>query len=59
MIKDKSDKVIVERFESLFSRYQIGLENSMKRMTLSLILLIYCIKKVKTDVNHIQIPYIG
>ena len=31
MINDKADEVIEELFESLLSRYQIGLEKSMKR----------------------------
>ena len=30
MINDKADEVIQELFQSLFSRYQIGLETSMK-----------------------------
>ena len=30
MINDKPDKIIEEFFQSLFSRYQIGLETSMK-----------------------------
>ena len=30
MINDKTDEVIEKLFQSLFSRYQIGLETSMK-----------------------------
>ena len=30
MINDKADEVIRKLFQSLFSRYQIGLETSMK-----------------------------
>ena len=30
MINDKADEVIEERFQTRFSRYQIGLETSMK-----------------------------
>ena len=30
MINDKADEVMGERFQSLLSRYQIGLETSMK-----------------------------
>ena len=30
MINDQADEVIEELFESLISRYQIGLETSMK-----------------------------
>ena len=30
MINDKADEVIKELFQSLLSRYQIGLETSMK-----------------------------
>ena len=30
MINDKADKVIKEMLQSLFSRYRIGLEKSMK-----------------------------
>ena len=33
MIFDKADKVIEERFESLLSRYQTGLEKTMKGST--------------------------
>ena len=34
MINDKADKVIEELFESLLSRYQIGLKTRMKRSNL-------------------------
>ena len=30
MINDKADEIIEELFDSLFSRYQFGLETSMK-----------------------------
>ena len=30
MINDKADEVIEERFQSFFSRYQIGFETSVK-----------------------------
>ena len=43
MIDDETDKIINELFESLFSRYQIGLENEQKIVILSLIMSIDCI----------------
>ena len=48
MINDKADKVIEEVFQSLLSRYQIGLEATVKSSNLSLIMLIYCIKNFIT-----------
>ena len=35
MINDKADKVIEEVFQSLLSRYQIGLETTVKSSNLS------------------------
>lgn len=43
MIDDETDKIINELFESLFSRYQIDLENEQKIVILSLIMSIDCI----------------
>ena len=42
MINDRADEVIEERFQSVFSRYEIGLETSMKKVIIYLIGLIYC-----------------
>ena len=59
LINDKADEVIEEIFQSLLSRYQIGLEKLLKGSVvgLSLIVLIYCItnviKKTQILVEHI------
>ena len=57
MINDKADEVTEELFQSLLSRYQIGLERSIKVVILYLIELIYCIanviKYVFNMVDHI------
>ena len=57
MINDKADEVTEELFQSLLSRYQIGLERSIKAVILCLIELIYCIanviKYVFNMVDHI------
>ena len=39
MIYDKADKVITSRFEWILSRYQIGLETSIKGSDFALIVL--------------------
>ena len=46
MISDEVDKVIEEIFESLFSRYQINLETTMKEKVLSSIMPVHCITDV-------------
>ena len=43
MIYDKADEVIKLDFESLVSRYQIGLEASLKGSDSILIVSIHCI----------------
>ena len=42
MINDRADEVIEELFQSVFSRYEIGLETPMKKVIIYLIGLIYC-----------------
>ena len=46
MIDDETDKIINELFKSLFSRYQIGLENQQKIVILSLVMSIDCITNI-------------
>ena len=41
MINDNADKVIEELFQSALSRYQIGLETSMRDSNFYLIVFIY------------------
>ena len=43
MINDKADEAIEEIFESFLSRYQIGLETSIKVVSFSMIMFIYFI----------------
>ena len=43
MIDNDTDEIINEIFESLLSRYQIGLEESMNLVDLFLIMLMDCI----------------
>ena len=45
MIDEWIEETVEELFKSLFSRYQIGLETSM-RSSLTLIMLFYCIIKL-------------
>ena len=47
---DGANEVIEEIFESLFSRYQIGLKKQRETMILSLIVLIWCITTVIKEV---------
>ena len=47
MINDKKDEVIEEIFQSLLSRYQIGLETLRTVVISYLILFIYCSRNVK------------
>ena len=52
---DKANEIIEELFESLPSRYRIGLETSMNCSDLSLIIFICCIpniKKIQVVVDH-------
>ena len=44
MINDRLEEIVEEIFKSFFSRYQIGLETSM-RGSLTSIMLFYCIIK--------------
>ena len=46
MIKDKADEIAEELFESLLNRYQNNLENRLTIVSLSLIIVIYCITNV-------------
>ena len=41
MNNDKADKIIEELFQTLFSRYKIGLVTAMKGSNLYVIVLIY------------------
>ena len=41
MNNDKADKIIEELFQTLFSRYKIGLVTAMKGRNLYVIVLIY------------------
>ena len=45
MINDRLDEIAEELFKSLFPKYQIGLETSM-RGSLTSIMLFYCIIKL-------------
>ena len=47
MINDKKDEVIEEIFQSLLSRYQIGLETLRMIVISYLILFIHCSRNVK------------
>ena len=47
MINDKKDEVIEEIFQSLLSRYQIGLETLRMVVISYLILFIHCSRNVK------------
>ena len=47
MINDKKDEVIEEIFQSLLSRYQIGLETLRTVVISYLILFIHCSRNVK------------
>ena len=52
---DKANEIIEELFESLPSRYRIGLETSMNCSDLSLIVFICCIpniKKIQVVMDH-------
>ena len=46
MVNDKADKVIEEPFQSLLSRYQIGLETSMKDSEIVFVLIFYMINVI-------------
>ena len=46
MINDKADEFIEEGFSSLLSRYQTGLEASIKTSDPSLTVVIYCITDI-------------
>ena len=46
MVNDKADKVIEEPFQSLLSRYQIGLETSMKGCEIVFVLIFYMINVI-------------
>ena len=46
MVNDKADKVIEEPFQSLLSRYQIGLETSMKGSEIVFVLISYMINVI-------------
>ena len=56
MINDNADKVIEELFQSALSRYQIGLETSMKDSNFYLIVFIYyIINAIKQILNEVII----
>ena len=46
IINDKAEEVIEERFRSLLSRYQIGLETTIKGRDFIFTVLIYCLTNV-------------
>ena len=46
MVNDKADKVIEEPFQSLLSRYQIGLETSMKGSEIVFVFISYMINVI-------------
>ena len=46
IINDKAEEVIEERFRSLLSRYQIGLETTIKGGDFIFTVLIYCLTNV-------------
>ena len=53
MINHKEDKVIEKLFQSLLSKYQIGLEISMTGGDFSLIVLICCNKNVMKQIFNL------
>ena len=56
MINDSADKVIEELFQLALSRYQIGLETSMRDSNFYLIVFIYyIINAIKQILNEVII----
>ena len=56
MINDNADEVIEELFQSALSRYQIGLETSMRDSNFYLIVFIYyIINAIKQILNEVII----